>query len=197
MLDPTSTRTKAFVVAAIVLLATSFTTGCDQGPAASQGADEPTAEERAIVALLFREGAGGLTGGDQLDIIRTLGLGISADGAALVDGACGEPASSQVSFEDLDDDGETEVVVDYGNTCWSGMAGTSVTVFVRDGGGHFRPNFGVPGMIAEVRVNPSGYSDLLIGGPGFCFGLWQWNGQEYAYSRSEPQAPDGCAYRGL
>jgi len=26
-----------------------------------------------------------------------------------------------------------------------------------------------------------GYPDLIIGGPGFEFPIWRWNGKEYAY----------------
>ena len=31
----------------------------------------------------------------------------------------------------------------------------------------------------------AGYPDLSIGGPGFCFPVWRWNGREYANQRFE------------
>jgi len=46
-----------------------------------------------------------------------------------------------------------------------------------------------------VRPMDSGFADLLVGGPGFCFGVWRWNGITYAHVRNEPQAPGGCENR--
>jgi hypothetical protein len=46
-----------------------------------------------------------------------------------------------------------------------------------------------------VRPTDSGFADLLVGGPGFCFGLWRWNGIAYAHVHNEPQAPRGCDNR--
>ncbi len=148
------------------------------------------------MSLLFREGSGGLSTGEQIDIARSLALTVSPDATELLDGACGLPVSTRMSFPDLNGDGGPEVVVDYGNACTSGMAGTSVALFVKDPSGHYRLGLGVTGLIAEVRTSTTpGFADLLIGGPGFCFGVWHWNGREYAHVRNEPQAPGGCGDR--
>ena len=148
-----------------------------------------------LVDTVFPGGADGLSERDRADIARALGLHVDDDGS-VVDDVCGQTLSPEVRFLDLDDDGTPEVVVDAGNTCTSGMAGTSVWLFVRDGGGRYRSNLGFPGMIAEVLSTRSlGFPDLLIGGPGFCFPVWRWDGREYAYLRSDPQAPGGCDNR--
>jgi hypothetical protein len=144
---------------------------------------------------VFAGGTGGLSAGDQIDIARALDLRLSAD-RSLVDGTCGQPVASSVRFQDLNGDGIPEVVIESGNTCTSGLAGTSVWAFVRDPEGRYRPSLGFPGMIAEIRPARDGeFSELLIGGPGFCFGVWRWDGRAYVHARNEPQEPGGCAGR--
>ena len=152
-----------------------------------------TAEDQAALALLFPQDAPTLTLADQLGLLRALGFRLEEDESALLDDACGQPVTHQIRGEDLNGDGTLEIIVDYGNACLSGMAGTSVMLFVRDASGTLRSNLGLPGLIAEVLPTQNlGYSDLLIGGPGFCFTVWRWNGEQYAHLRNEPQAPGGC-----
>ena len=171
-------------------LLASSAVGCGGG-----GAPPPDLTPEA--RILFADDDGGFAASELNAMAATLGVALTPDSAGLVDGACGEPIGHTVTFRDLNGDGSAEVILDYGNTCWSGMAGTSVTVFVRGAGGDLEPNFGVPGMIAEVRESPDGgYADLLIGGPGFCWSLWSWDGQVYEPVRNEPQAPGGCDNRG-
>jgi hypothetical protein len=130
-----------------------------------------------------------------MDIVRVLGVRLSA-GGSLVDSTCGQPVMPSIRFPDLNGDGVPEVVVESGNGCTSGMAGTSVWAFVRDPQGRFQPNLGFPGMIAEIRTAAEGeFPELLIGGPGFCFGVWRWDGRAYVHARNEPQEPGGCAGR--
>jgi hypothetical protein len=151
------------------------------------------ADARAGAALLFAKGAGGLTESQQAEIFEALGLRVAEDGQSFVDGSCGQPADASVQIEDWNGDGVNEVLVDFGNTCVSGMAGTSVALFVRDSTSHYRVNLGFPGMIDQkLATKSSGYPDLRIGGPGFCFPIWRWNGKEYAFLRNEPQQPGGC-----
>jgi hypothetical protein len=166
-------------------------------PAPSPGAGSPPdAGASPGASLLFTSGAGSLSGSEQTAIFETLGFVLSEDGRDLVDGTCGQPVNRAVRFEDLNADGTDEVIVDYGNACISGMAGTSVMVFIRDAGGGLRGHLGVPGLIAEVLASePGAYPNLLIGGPGFCFAVWGWDGEGYAFLRNEPQTPDGCAGR--
>ena len=161
---------------------------CGGGGEAS-GQSEPTAEAR----ILFAADPDRLAPDDQNAIAASLQLVVSDDGEALFDGVCGQPLGHTVTYRDLNGDGEDEILVDHGNTCTSGMAGTSITAFVRGADGALAPHLGLPGMIAEVRDSPDGgFAELLIGGPGFCFGLWGWDGETYAHLRNEPQEPGGC-----
>ncbi len=94
------------------------------------------------------------------------------------------PFSASVSPTDLNKDGKEEIFVVFGNTFTSGHAGSSVTVFIKNGSGGYTPNLGFPGMGPDVlgTVN-QGYPDLLIGGPSFEYPVWRWNGKEYTLNR--------------
>ena len=147
-------------------------------------------------ALLFAQGKGKLTPSEQQQIFAALGLQVAPDGKSLIDEACGQPAGAEVEFRDMNGDGKDEVFVIYGNSCLSGMAGSSVALFIKDAGGKYRVNLGFPGASADPKPEKSkGYPELLIGGPGFCFPVWRWNGSEYGLLRNEPQAPGGCDQR--
>lgn len=163
--------------------------------ACAGGADGSSGRENAFSILLFSDAAGTLSVAEREEIADWFRPIASPDGTRLLDATCAQPMSSTVELRDLNGDGNLEVLIDWGNTCTSGSAGTSVTVFVKAADGHYRANLGFPGMIAEVRPTVSGFADLLVGGPGFCFGLWRWNGIEYAHVRNESQTPGGCQGR--
>ena len=144
-------------------------------------------------ALLFAKGTGKLSAGEQREIFTALGLKVAPDGKSFEDTVCGQPAGAEIEFRDMNGDGKDEVLVIYGNTCLSGMAGASVVLFIKDAAGKYRSNLGFPGASADPKAEKSkGYPDLLIGGPGFCFPVWRWNGKAFDFYRSEAQAPSGC-----
>jgi hypothetical protein len=145
------------------------------------------------VALVFAKGAGTLSQAEQIEIVKALDLRTADDGKSLVDTVCGQPATAEVEVRDLNGDKVEDVLVTSGNTCTSGMTGSSVAVFIKDKTGHYKPQLGFPGVFAEVRpAKGKAYPDLLIGGPGFCFARWRWNGTAYAEAGNEPQQPGGC-----
>ena len=132
-------RQRAHAFALVAFLAAAGADGCAPRPGANVaperavGRGRPEAREPAV-----RGSSGGLSTGEQIDIARSLALTVSRDATESLDGACGLPVSTRMSFPDLNGDGSPEVVVDYGNACTSGMAGTSVALFVKDPGGHYR-----------------------------------------------------------
>jgi hypothetical protein len=173
-------RLSILPTAALVLLALAW---CSAVRAADQEG----------VALLFAKNPGKLSETERLEIYKKLGLKVGADGKTLVDDSCGQEVSSEVDIRDLNGDGVDEVLITYGNTCLSGMAGSSVVLFIKEKSGHYKSELGFSGVIAEERKAKSpGYPDLLIGGPGFCFPVWHWNGKAYVHLRDEPQSTGGC-----
>jgi hypothetical protein len=154
------------------------------------------ADDVAGAKLLFAKTPGALDQAQRVAIFRQLGLRVSDDGTGLVDDTCGQPATAEVQIRDLNGDKVDEVLITYGNSCLSGMAGSSVAVFIRDKADRYQSQLGFPGVLAEVRpAKGGGYPDLLIGGPGFCFPVWRWNGAAYAHAGDEPQQPGGCDKR--
>lgn len=179
-------RTSALVT---VLFASAFLT--------STSCRAQTTAENAGPKLLFAQGTGGLSNADQAQIFEMVGLVVDSTGKGFVDETCGQPASTAVSFSDWNHDSTPEVLVISGNTCTSGMAGSSAVLFIKDSAGTYQPNLGFPAASADPQSTLNlGYPDLLIGGPGFCFPIWRWNGTEYEYLRNEPQMAGGCDNQG-
>jgi hypothetical protein len=144
-------------------------------------------------ALLFANGHDGLSSREQVTIFQSLGLVVDSTGKGFLDTMCGQPAGATVAFSDWNHDGKTEVLILFGNSCTSGMAGSSAVLLIRSPKGGYSTNLGFPaGAVDTLPTRNLGYPDLLIGGPGFCFPVWRWNGREYDYLRQEPQSPDGC-----
>lgn len=166
------------------------------GPASGDGQspDPPlTPEERSGIALLFADDAGDLSEAARAEVYRALGLAVSAEGGTLIDGVCGQPIGYSVRREDLDGDGDREIFVEWGNSCTSGMAGSTISLFIADAQGRYVHNLGFPGVLGEIlEERRGGYPDLLVGGPGFCHAVWGWDGTEYAYVRDHEETPGAC-----
>ena len=144
-------------------------------------------------ALLFAGGQGDLSAEQRLQVFNMLGLTVTPDGKGYVDQVCGQPADANIEFRDMNLDGRKEVLAIFGNTCTSGHAGSSALLLIRDASGVLQPNLGFPASSAEPLPESSqGYPDLLIGGPGFCFAVWRWDGTAYNHLRNDPQMPGGC-----
>jgi hypothetical protein len=144
-------------------------------------------------ALLFAQGRDGLSASERQLIFDGSWLAVDSTGKGFVDQSCGQPAGAVVSFSDWNHDGQTEVLVIAGNTCTSGMAGSSAVLFIKDSAGTYQSNLGFPAASADPQPTSNlGYPDLLIGGPGFCFPVWRWDGKEYQYLKQEPQMAGGC-----
>lgn len=164
----------------LALLAASGLTGC-------AGSD-------SSLALLFDPADTSISRDDQsaiFDIFESW-VPLSADGRRFEDPLCGDMAPS-TEVVDLNVDGEVEVFLYWGNTCSSGMTGRRLALFVKDAQGEFHNHFGFPAAswtALENRVD--GWPDLEFGGPGFCFGVWSWNGSQYEFKCNRPQMERGC-----
>ncbi|MFA5913780.1 MAG: hypothetical protein WC830_09530 [Burkholderiales bacterium] len=170
-------RHSIFVFAALLAL-----------PAAAQSpADGPS--------LLFKNRGEQLSPDDKSDIFEQLDLEIAENGQKLVDSICGE-VEFEVELVDLNKDKVPEVFVSGGNTCTAGSTGTSIWLFIKDSAGRYRQNLGFPTAgYTILKTRSKGFPDLRFGGPGFCFGVWRWNGSEYQHWRNHPMEKGGCDSR--
>ena len=129
---------------------------------------------------------------DQRAIFDLLGYTVSADGTALEAVDCGT-VYTQVEETDLNGDGIVEVFVLGGNSCTSGFTGSSLLLFVKDAEGRYASHLGFPaGGWTRLETGNAGFPDLAIGGPGFCEGVWRWDGATYQYDHDRETAPGGC-----
>ncbi|EXJ12653.1 hypothetical protein D779_4021 [Imhoffiella purpurea] len=92
---------------------------------------------------------------------------------------CGEKAGYSAELVDLNDDGQPEVFVSLEGTCSGGMTGVWMDLYIKDRRGRWQSQFGFPGIYEIRKTKHKGFPDIEIGGPGFCFPVWRWNGRKY------------------
>ena len=99
-----------------------------------------------------------------------------------IDG-CGRQVTPKVELADLNRDGQPEVFLWVPGSCSGGAAGAELTLFVKRSG-QWQANLGFPaGGYKTLKTTNKGFPDLEIGGPGFCFPVWRWNGAKYELHR--------------
>lgn len=146
----------------------------------AQSAITPGAE------LLFKNSASKLTVSEKNKIFALTGFLLSKDKKQFIaDKEAGDfPFDAFVYPVDLNKDGKEEIVIVFGNTYTSGHTGSSILLFIKNSAGTYQSNFGFPGSTPyALAIASKGFPDLVIGGPGFEFPIWRWNGRAYAYNR--------------
>ncbi|MEP6594430.1 MAG: hypothetical protein ABJA71_00725 [Ginsengibacter sp.] len=135
-------------------------------------------------ALLFKNVKTKLSDETKNTIFDNLGFKLSKDAKQFIsdDASAEYPFDALVYTTDLNKDSKEEVFILFGNTFTSGMTGSSIIVFIVDKNGTYKMNMGFPGTLPDVLSTANlGYPDLLIGGPGFEFPVWRWNGKVYNF----------------
>ncbi len=97
-----------------------------------------------------------------------------------LEAACNQSLDYEAEVVDLNGDGQPEVFLSVHGSCLGGMAGVQMNLYIKGRNGQWRPQFGFPGMYIISKTKNKGYPDIEIGGPGNCFPVWRWNGQQYA-----------------
>ena len=100
--------------------------------------------------------------------------------------ACNETLDYEADVIDLNGDGQPEVFTAIHGLCLGGSAGVQTNLYVKDSAGDWQPQFGFPGIPHILRTGSGGFPDIEIGGPGFCFPVWRWDGRAYALHKSCP-----------
>ncbi|KAA2239917.1 hypothetical protein F0L74_27410 [Chitinophaga agrisoli] len=142
-----------------------------------------SAQANQVASLLFKNVKTSLTDAEKAQIATKLGFVLSGnkDQPFAQDKDSKEyPFNAMVYPADMNKDGKEEIFVVFGNTFTSGNTGSSVVLFIRNGAGTYTEHLGFPGMAPDVLATVSkGYPDLLIGGPGFEYPVWRWDGKTY------------------
>jgi hypothetical protein len=117
-----------------------------------------------------------------------------ADGLGYLAPSCGD-VEPTAEVTDLNRDGTSEVFVQWGNACTSGVTGRSLSLFLKDASGAYHDQFGFPALgYRFIEPGSGGYADVVLGGPGFCLPVWAWQGTAYEFKCNQPEVVGGCAF---
>ena len=100
-----------------------------------------------------------------------------------------EPTFSPAKIEgvsDLNGDGLPEVIIGEACVLCYGHTGVGFTIVSKQTNNTWKTmlrSIGIPSVLKTKGVN--GWPDILIGGPGFCHGVWRWSGKSYEFNRYE------------
>lgn len=102
-----------------------------------------------------------------------------------------DPHKEQATIEnpgDLNGDGRQEAMVLQGGTFCYGMTGAGFQLVTKGADGQWRSvpgagGQGIPNILKTRGVG--GWPDIELGGPGFCFPVWRFNGREYDLHRQQ------------
>jgi hypothetical protein len=148
-----------------------------------------------IAERLFRDAGSRLSVADKNLLAAKTGFSLSGNEAlpfALDKDSRDHPFGASVLPTDMNGDGQEEIFIVYGNTYTSGLAGSSVMLFIKDPEGAYEAQFAFSGVTPDALATTNlGYPDLLIGGPGFQYPVWRWDGDTYEFDRTVPDAEYG------
>jgi hypothetical protein len=105
---------------------------------------------------------------------------------------CGDPGTDSYqagaidSVQDVNGDGRTEVVITEGSTFCFGAAETGFVLLSKQVGGNWKLIMSEPGVLTFLSTRGTEHwPDIEIGGPGFCFPVYRWNGRKYYLVRHQ------------
>lgn len=155
-------------------------------------ADTSHGELQTLAAALFAAvPPGALSQTDRAELAALTPLALRNGVVVSSLPGCETAMHPEVTLVDLNGDDGPEVFVVAGNTCTSGMTGSSVWLFAKRLDGRWSQRLDV--TAAAYRVLPTttqGWRDLTVGGRGLCQGVWRLAADgAYRYARSI--RPDG------
>jgi len=134
-------------------------------------------------ALLFKNVKTGASIAEQNRLFKELNLKLAADKKSFVMDEYDVEAFAYPT--DMNGDGLEELFVTLGSVALFGNTAQSFTLYISDNTGKYQPQTdpGGIGIPIILTAKSSGYPDILIGGPGFEFPVYRWNGRKYALHR--------------
>ncbi|MDA1074353.1 MAG: hypothetical protein O3A63_06275 [Proteobacteria bacterium] len=147
-----------------------------------------------IEQIVFAGLEEGLSLSDRSEVVALLDFELAEDGTTILDPVCRLPMTTpEVRLDDLNSDGDPELMINGGNACSAGSTGAVLWLFGRGADGRFRLVLTTIALGYQLaRHRAEGYPDLVLGGPGFCHAVWRWTGTEYAFDHTEPEVAGGC-----
>lgn len=90
------------------------------------------------------------------------------------------------SVTELNGDNLPEVIITESSLACYGNTGSGFTIVSKQSNNLWKPilrSTGIPAFLKTKGTN--GWPDIEIGGPGFCFSVFRWNGKSYEINRYE------------
>lgn len=109
--------------------------------------------------------------------------GFSVRGGKAYD-SCDQPKQPTIERRDLNGDGAVEAIVTDDGTCY-GMTAAYFAVLTPNGPGKWRAVINLIGIPEFLKIRSKGWPDIEVGGPGFCFPVWRYNGKVYDPHRNQ------------
>lgn len=138
-------------------------------------------------SLLFKNCKTRLSIAEKNSLFLQTGFVLSKDQkqfASSEEGAADYPFDAYLYNTDMSADGKEEIFIVFGNSYTSGNMGSNAVLYIKDANGKYTANLGFPSSTPSMLPTKSkGYADLVIGGPGFEFPVWRWNGKTYNFFR--------------
>jgi hypothetical protein len=89
-------------------------------------------------------------------------------------------------YRDINGDGRPDALITEGGAICYGTTGTHFWLLSKQANGSWirmHDETAMPDFLATKGAG--GWPDIQMGGPGFCFPVWRWNGKAYALNRFE------------
>jgi hypothetical protein len=105
-------------------------------------------------------------------------------------GAAGYAPGAIETTLDIDGDTRPDAVITEGSAYCFGQDGQGYALVSKQADGRWKPITQGSGVLTILRRRAgatSGWPDIEIGGPGFCFPVQRWNGREYVQNRFQYQ----------
>lgn len=176
--------TKEMIDASKALLTTVFgnkkkktdNTVAEQTPTSSK-ANEPENLLSAEAKLLFTRVKTKMTDVEKNQIAKLSGAVLAEDKQSFT--VEGESAEVGVYPLDLNNDGSEEVFVIIGSSFMYGNNGQGFYFLVKDQSGNYKSVLNFPGIPSLIQTKGKLMPAVQIGGPGFVFPVYDWNGSQY------------------
>lgn len=101
-------------------------------------------------------------------------------------------------LRDLNGDGVNELIItEQSGPCY-GNTGEAFYVMARGADQKWHKLYstvGIPTFFAPTVKTPGNWPDIEIGGPGFCFPLYRWNGKAYVFLKKNAYSKGACGGR--
>lgn len=123
--------------------------------------------------------------------------GCGGDSDAAIDDDYSPSGQGGGAIQDINGDGRAEVIiVDYSTACY-GNTGQGFNIVGQNAQGQWTSLFQSPGIPTVQTTRANGWAEVEVGGPGYCFAVYQWDGRNYEIAYYNEYMQGICATNGL